>query len=381
MDSPLLCVHPGANTSTSDVYDGIVDGLIANGVKVVEYALDRRLIASKKWLTQNYRSHVRRNGPLKDTPPGDEDILYFAGQGIIERALQADAKWVLVVAGGNVHPAVLTLLRRAGRKIAVLCTESPYWSSSWEQQFVRQADVCWTNERTSVPILRQGCPWTFYLPTAFNLAHHHPPAPDDDLSDVPEYDVVFIGTGFEERIELLSQIDWSGITLGLYGYWNLLPSRHPLRRFVRGKTIANREAIRLYQRAKIGLNLYRTSVGFARGVPKIEGAESLNPRAYELAACGVFQLSDYRAELPEVFGPSVPTFKDAYEANALIHGFVQDAESRSWFTVEAQSRVRSHTYVNRAKQLLADLETYEAAPQTLLSPELPVGAERITALV
>ena len=41
------------------------------------------------------------------------------------------------------------------------------------------------------------------------------------------------------------------------------------------------------RRAAVGLNLFRTSMGF-EGERHIYGAESLGPRAYELAATGTF---------------------------------------------------------------------------------------------
>ena len=44
-------------------------------------------------------------------------------------------------------------------------------------------------------------------------------------------------------------------------------------------------------KAKINLNLYRTSVDFEREGEHVAVAESLNPRAVELAACGCFQRS------------------------------------------------------------------------------------------
>lgn len=378
MTRRLLLVHPGASHSTADVYNGLAWGLRQQPVVLYEYALSQRLVAARRLLANAYRAQVRNNGPLKDTPPGDEDILYLAGQGVLERALQADVEWVIVVAGSNFHPACLPLLKRAGRKIAVVGTESPYWSE-WEQLYAGQADVFWTNERTAVGLIRQTCAFTRYLPTAFHPEHHRPLAPYELDKAVASHDVVFVGTGFEERIELLSQIDWTGIDLGLYGSWELLPSRHRLRRFIRGRFIDNREAVHLYQKAKIGLNLYRTSKGYGRGTPRVYDAESLNPRAYELAACGVFQVSDYRAEVTEVFGPTVPTFDSPATAEHLIRRFLaRDTslpDSRLDLALRAQALVQPCHYGARAKQLLRDLDNYDR--QRSLIPTLPVREDTL----
>jgi spore maturation protein CgeB len=172
--------------------------------------------------------------------------------------------------------------------------------------------------------------------------------------------VVLVGTGFPERIELLSQVDWTGIDLGLYGVWSMLPSRHRLRRFVRGSAVFNRGAVGLYLRAKIGLNLHRQSVGLEKESGRIEWAESLNPRGYELAACKVFQLSDYRAEVSELFSTSVPVFSDAQTLTGLLHRFLNDFPRRERLALDALHRIQPHNYRTRAVQLLADLERFDS---------------------
>jgi hypothetical protein len=372
LDQPMLCIHPGSSHATADVYDGIVDGLMACGVQVVEYALGPRLVGARQWLRLAHRSHVRTGGPMKDHPPSDEDTLYLAGQGALERALRANVGWVVVVAGGNLHPAILPLLRRAGRKIAVLFTEGPYWDH-WQRQYVQHADLCWVNERTSVAVLRQVCPWTFYLPTAYHAEHHAPGGAASD--DVLAHDVVFVGTGFQERIALLSAIDWTGIDLGLYGWWSLLGSRHRLRQHLHKHIIPNRQAVALYQKAKIGLNLYRTSMGISLKALHLEGAESLNPRAYELAALGVCQISEYRAEMEDVFAGAVPWFSSPQTCEALIRRLLVDAPLRAALAGQAQARVQPHTYLARAQQALRNLAAYEEAAGAPSDPALGVARE------
>ncbi len=185
------------------------------------------------------------------------------------------------------------------------------------------------------------------------------PAPPDD--SVPAHDVVFVGTGWIERIDLLEQVDWSGLDLGLYGEWKLLGSRHPLRKHLRGPAIDNDSAIELYRRASIGLNLFRTSNQYGRDVRHHSGALSANPRTFELAACGVFQISEHRAEVEAIFGSSVPTFTTASELQSRIRQALDQPEMRAEWAVQARQRVAPHTYAARAAQILTDLEAFESA--------------------
>jgi glycosyltransferase involved in cell wall biosynthesis len=157
----------------------------------------------------------------------------------------------------------------------------------------------------------------------------------------------------------------TAIDLGLYGSWGLLGSRHRLRKHVRGGVVTNQAAAALYRRAKIGLNLYRTSMGFGKGAPRVQGAESLNPRALELAACGVFTVSDYRPEVAEVFGPLVPTFTDPAELGPLLQRWLAADEGRRRLAAQLPSCVAARTFDAMAAQVAADLERVTAAPTQL----------------
>jgi len=168
---------------------------------------------------------------------------------------------------------------------------------------------------------------------------------------------VFVGTAFQERIEWFRAIDWTGIDLGLYGNWDALGGRDRLRQFVKGKLVDNPRTAALYRRAKIGLNLYRQSKGFGRGAPRIvtSSAESLSPRAYELAACGVFHLSESRAEVREVFGDAVPTFRTPAEAETLIRRWLADDAGRRATAAALPALVAESTWAHRAAQVMSDL--------------------------
>lgn len=355
----ILAVHPGASHSTADVYAGLVGALTAQGHEITPYPLDVRIGRADGWLAYSWR-RARKHEP-DIIRPSWADALYEASKHVIYHALRMKAQGaldgVLVVSGMYLHPDILVILRTAGIRTAMLLTESPY-DVEHEAKVVQYVDVAWTNERSCVDYLRQYNPNTHYLPHAHDPARHSP-EPNQHDADVPAHDVVFVGTAFQERIELLEQVDWDGIDFGLYGAWEALPSRHKLRKHLVGRIVENDVTAALYRRAKIGLNLYRTSKGFGRRAPRISHAESLNPRAYELAACGVFQLSDWRREAEEVFGGCVPTFSSAEELQNLLTTFLRyphAEQDRRNYALSAQQRVRPHTFDARARQLVEQLE-------------------------
>lgn len=346
----VLLTHPGADTSTSDVHDGYDAAFKRAGVEVIEYRLDYRITQAHTWLTLAQR-RAKRNGTVM--PITSADVLYYASQGIIERALRFQVDWVIVVSGMCLHPDAFILLRRAGLKVGVILTESPY-DEVEESRIVPHLDAAWTNERTCVERLRRLNPNVWYLPHAYD-PDRHTPAPPPDEPEMPAHDVVFVGTFFQERIDVLAGVDWTGIDLGLYGNVELLGSRSKLRRFVRRPFTTNAETAALYRRAAIGLNLYRTSRGFGRVVDRVVDAESLNPRALELAAAGCFTLSDARAEVSEVFGGAVPVFDTPHGLEMLIRSWLAMPQERAAVAARLPGLVAGRTFDAGVEQILSNI--------------------------
>lgn len=346
----ILLVHPGASWSTADVNAGLSYGLQQHGVHVVHYRLDLRIEASHKALFALWR--IKKKEAAETPKPTSADVFYQAGVGALEMALREQVDAVIVVSAMYLHPDVLIMMKRAGLKVFILFTESPY-NLEEEKRVAALVDGCWTNERTSVPAFRSVNPRSGYLPHGYHPLKHY--VSTRAVSELPSHDVVFVGTGFPERISFFNAIDWTGIDLGLYGTWKNLGLKKSLRACIKGEQVDNEMAAALYRRAKVGLNLYRQFKGFGRTTERVTG-ESLSPRAYELAACGVFCLSDYRAEVPEVFGDLVPTFKTPTEAAALIRLWLADGQGRARVATSLPACVAEASWTERAKIVIGDLQ-------------------------
>lgn len=346
----VLLLHPGASWSTADVATGLRYGLIHHGVQVIDYRLDARIPRAAVWLKNAWRA-AKKNDPTVEKP-NTADVFYQAGIESITAALHHEVDVVLVVSGMFLHMKILRMMKRAHIPVVVLFTESPY--DPQELAMAKIVDGCWTNERSSVDAFRAVNRNSGYLPHAWHPERHQPgPQPGDD--QVPAHDVVFVGSAFQERIDWLSAIDWTGIDLGLYGMWAPL-KRHRLRQYVRSAPVSNVTTAALYRRAKVGLNLYRTSQGWGKHAAQIAHAESLNPRAYELAACGAFHLSSYRAEVGEVFGDLVPTFRHPTEASGLIRSWLANPDGRAHVAAELPACVAEMSWVDRATRVIGDLQ-------------------------
>lgn len=349
----LLVVHPGASYATGDLHVAYVRALRALGVEVKEYLLDQRLDDNDRYYKWLYRSKGLGKPPW-------ELVATKACADIVPQALYHDVDGVLVVSGMYLAPDFLVLLKRAGIPTALLLSESPYDDSLQARILARRergepiVDVAFTNERASLPYLRQFHPNVRYLPHAYDPQISRPTV----LGAVPSHDVLFIGTMFEERMDLLAGVDWDGLgaDFAIYGYHDNLPSRHRLRKYIRGEIIPNHLAQVYYRRARVNINSYRTSRGFGRGVEHIDHAESLNPRALELAACGAFSVSERREEVTEVFGDLVPTYGSPKALEATIRHYLSHEEERSEKAAALPAAVSGHTYAARAAELMATIE-------------------------
>jgi hypothetical protein len=342
VDMTLLFVEPGASWSTADVAAGLRLGLAHHGVALVRYRLDARIDRSSRWLTYNWR-RTKRSKPTIEKPTL-ADVFYQAGIGALEMALRHQVDAVLVVSAMFFHPDVVTLMTRAGLRVVVLFTESPY-DLEHELRMAARVNACWTTERSVIDEFRSVNRRSGYLRHAWHPERHRPgPQPGDEK--FPAHDVVFVGSGFPERLAWLSAIDWRGIDLGLYGSWEI-SKRHLLAPYVKGGIIDNEQTAALYRRAKIGLNLYRLG----------QHAESLNPRAYELARCGAFHLSTARAEVGEVFGPLVPTCTTPQEAGALVRAWLPEDDRRAEVAAQLPGHVASDSWVERSAQVIGDLQS------------------------
>jgi hypothetical protein len=377
----VLCVQPGSTFSTADVFDGLTGALSRAGHDVQEYRLDYRIEEACEY--QGWRERRRRKAqpetPHRKPAQLMPEVIRQASMTLLEAALTVNPHWILIFSGQFLHPDTMRLLYRMGAKTALVLTESPY-DDGKQGMLTPYARVVFTNERASVGLLRRwyeqtshdpfnvrGAKTVHYLPHAYDPGRHWPGSQDGDVDSqqVPRHDIVFVGSGFIERQEMLAGVDWEGlgVDFGLYGHWRYLGSRNHLRRYLHDGLVPNETTAALYRNATLGLNLYRQSVGSSRNATRIAGAESLNPRALELAATGTPHISDWRPEVEEVFGDTVPTFKTSAELERLVADLLlpgPDCYRLARMQTALPQAVAGWTLDARAAQLVACLADADA---------------------
>lgn len=329
----VYVIHPGASFSTHDVYVGVCAGLRAHGIEVIEGRIDTIM----QWYEMALRLLIAASAhDARVLTHNEFGVQRRASAHITQHILETWPDLVLSVSGHNYHLRDVEILHRVGIKIACILTESPYFLEL-EQRMAGVYKRVFTNERAVLESFRSVTPTAWYLPAAFNTEVHTPGAPDPSKS----HDVFFVGSWFEERRRLLERLQQSGIDLQWLGH-DLTDQPKAI--------IDNATAAAYYRSACVSLNIHRAD--------PTAYAESLNPRAYEIAACGGFQLmDDSRAERFDVFGDDVPTFR-AGNADDLVR------QTRYWMTHPDQrdrvaqamhAAVQPHNWTQRISTVLEAL--------------------------
>ncbi len=165
-------------------------------------------------------------------------------------------------------------------------------------------------------------------------------------------DLSFMGAAYYNRTQLFSQLlnydfkiwgtGWDGDSV----YGACLQNS--------GERISTEDTVKIYNASKINLNLH--SSGFHEGVNP--NGDFVNPRTFEIGACGGFQLVDQRSELISSFdiGNELITFKDGKDLKEKINYFLHAPEERTQIAEASKRRVISdHTFSNRLQEMLVQI--------------------------
>lgn len=351
----ILLVHSGHSFSTTEVYDGLLWGLRANGAEVVEYRWDRstRTLAAL--------AEAGERGGLFDRAMGQrliESAMNLAGSDAVVKALaeQVDA---CVVVNGMLFPADRAEV--LARYIPTACygTEAPYMDVA-ELAALPCYGHWFTQERTSVARYQAITPTT-YLPLAYH-PERHTPGPVDPEKRV---DTVFVGGGYPERKALLDGVDWAGIVAARVGtLWDLDleamagQGERNSHAYSAG-SVPNEVTTAWHRSARIALNMHRrmttieTLGRIAAGV-----AESCNPRVYEVPAVGGFLLSDDgRPETRDLLGEAAATYADGDSADLerQIRYWLAHPDRREATAQAQRAAIAPHHYGARARVILETL--------------------------
>jgi spore maturation protein CgeB len=300
-----------------------------------------------------------------------QELLKFLGDILLARVRDFRPDVVFFLAQAPVEAQLLRTLRSEGPLLAYWFVEDfqvfPYW-----QELAPEVDVFFTLQRDPFmsELRKLGLKNFAFLPLAADPEVYRP------LSLTPEESrhfgaaVSFLGAGYRNRQEFFQGL--LDFDFKIWGSdWNL---NSPLGPYIQnhGSRVSEEEAVRIFNASRVNLNLH--SSPHHLGINP-EG-DYLNPRTFDLAASGAFQLVDRRTQLPEFFQmeSEVATFYDLASAREKIDYFLAHEDERLHIAAQGRERcLRDHTYLVRMAQALELIE--EVSPEGLprrTRPEKPL---------
>lgn len=341
----ILLAYPGPRHSTFDVAEGWSRALLELGHTVARFRFDLLI----DFYITAFRAWQQKHAANPAARINNEHWQVAASGGLILQAVDFQPDIVLMVSGMQYHPEAYRLLHKMGIPLVLVLTESPYMDSRQIIQLEHgHVALAFANDKSSVGPLSGFCP-VIYLPHSYDPAVHHNGLGDEDY----ETDVYFCGTLFPDRLEQFGdlfsdrdhfQTEFDAYITGPTNYRGGI------------EVIENAENAMWYRSTDIALNHHRVWMGdfqVNEGTLPPGVAWSINPRAYEIAACGAFQLcDDQRPELEEVFGDSVATYSSkATMLDKIRYYLAHDAE-REQMAAMAHERVKDCAFINRAQNIL-----------------------------
>ncbi len=304
-----------------------------------------------------------RKGPRRVV---EEAYMRFLGTGVLAAVDAAQPDVVLALAQAPLDATTLAEIGRRGVVRAFWFVEDhrvlPYWrdvAAGYDHFFAIQ-DGAFLDD-----VARAGAGRAAYLPCGADPTEHRPvvlPAAERAELAAP---VAFVGAGYRNRrIAFRSLLDlglkiW-GTEWGGAGQVEAALQRN-------GARISTEDCVRIFAATRVNLNLHSST--YVDGVePR---GDFVNPRTFEIAAAGAFQLVDERALLPPLLEPGVDvaTFTDTAELRDRVRHFLAHPDERAAFADAGRRRVLAeHTYRHRMERLLEtvcarDAERFLARPR------------------
>jgi spore maturation protein CgeB len=280
-----------------------------------------------------------------------DGYVQLMAQAVLARALEMEAQLVFFLAQSPVTEEAVGELRRAGIPTAFWFVEDaslfPYG-----EKIAHGFDVFFHIQRGPLEekLRSAGARRVHYLPMAADPTVHRPLQLSEEEKRRYGSELSHVGAGYHNRRHFFASL--SDYDFKVWGSdWEQWPAAARLLQ-EEGRRVSTEEAVKIFNASSVNLNLHSST--FTEGVnPQ---GDFVNPRTFEVAATGAFQLVDQRALLGDLFEPGreVATFQDLRSCRRSLDHYLAHPEERAAIAQRARERVLAeHTYRHRMEEALA----------------------------
>jgi spore maturation protein CgeB len=308
-------------------------------------------------LLEQFVKNESRHGVMRG------QYVELVSQVLLESLQEKPIDILICMAQAPISAKALTELRSRG-VITVLWFVEDYLRFTYWREMAKYYDFVFTIQKGECieKIKAAGAGEVHYLPTACDPFFHAPlelSKADKERWGSP---ISFVGAGYHNRVQTFATM--ASHPFKIWGSeW---PTGKPFDRLVQeeSRRIKPEEYIKIFNATDVNLNLHSSSE--RDGVDP--SGDFVNPRTFELAASGAFQLCDERQLLPELMevGKEIVTFSSRDDMIAKTEYYLARPEERKAVCERARARVlKDHSYERRVERMLSTIyaSKYEALRQ------------------
>ena len=277
-------------------------------------------------------------------------LVTLLGQGIELKAIEFEPDLILALAQAPLHHPTLGRLEQMNIPTAFWFVEDyralPYWrdvAAGYGYFFgIQQGDFL-------AEVQRSGVNHYAYLPTAAAPDIHAPVKLTTAEQQEFGSPLSFVGAGYHNRERFFRGL--TDYSLKIWGSeW---PLTQPLAPCIQRNAarVDSETCVKIFNASTINLNLHSST--YHEGIDP--DGDFVNPRTFEIACCGAFQLVDRRGLIPDLFADDeLETFGGMEELRDKIDRYLTAPDARRSMANRGRARVLAeHTYEARMEELLA----------------------------
>lgn len=271
-------------------------------------------------------------------------------QMILEAVTERPVDILVCLAQAPLSPRVLTELRNRGIVTVMWFVEDCNRFTTWKSLAPYFDYMFLIQDGEFIKMVEQaGAGRALYLPVGCDPMVHAPAPVTDEERKTFGSQLSFVGAGYNNRCHVFANLARRDFKI-----WGTeWPKCAPFTKLVQqqGRRVDPSDYVKVFNSTAVNLNLHSSSE--RDGVDPT--GDFVNPRTFELAATGAFQLVDFRRHLPALFdiGPEMAVFHDAREMEEKIDYFLAHPAERAQIATASRARaLRDHSYLQRVKSML-----------------------------
>ncbi len=275
-------------------------------------------------------------------------LTHYLSEWTYARVAEFDPEICIVLAQGPVADNFPYRLAQQGILTAFWYVENwrhmPYW-----QEVARHYDAFFHIQpgEFEEKLDAVGCKHHAFIQTGCDPELHRPASLSGAEKREFSCDLSFAGAGYYNRLQV-----FKGLTDLNFKIWGVEWGERELAHLVQGgeRRFDSETFMKICAGSKINLNLHSSATH--DGVDP--GCDALNPRVFEIAAAGAFQVCDPCKGLADHFSEDeVPTYRSLAELREKVAYYLAHPEERTACAKRARERaLAEHTYAHRAQAML-----------------------------